>query len=304
MIEAKNVTKRFESYTALDSVSCNIPDGSIYGMVGTNGAGKSTLIRIITGVYRADGGEVLIDGAPVYENPEVKKNMVYLADELYFLAGANMNRMAKLYKAVYENFDMERFNFLTEQFGLDPKKNLSTFSKGMKRQAAIILALSTRSKYMFFDETFDGLDPVMRNVIKGILCQDVADKNCTVVLTSHSLRELEDICDQLVLIHKGGIVLESDVMDLKTSLFKVQVAFQKEYDKSLFEGVELVHMDKQGSVSNLIVKGDRFETEEKLRKLDPVILDILPLSLEEVFTYEVEALGYDFSGVLKEVSNE
>lgn len=304
MIEAKGIRKTFDNFVALDNVDCRIPEGSIYGMVGTNGAGKSTLIRVLTGVYKPEAGTAMIDGQQVYENPDVKKNVVYVADELYFIAGSNMKRMAKLYKSVYENFDMDRFNFLTEQFGLDPKKNLNTFSKGMRRQAAIILALSTRAKYMFFDETFDGLDPVMRNLIKGIISQDVIEKNTTAILTSHSLRELEDTCDQLVLLHKGGIILESDVTDLKTSLFKIQIAFAGDYDLSLFDGIDIIHSTKSGSVSNLIVKGDREAMIEKLSKLNPVIMDILPLSLEEVFTYEVEALGYDFSGVFEEVPDE
>ena len=176
MIEAKNISKRFDGFTALDNISCVIPDGSIYGMVGTNGAGKSTLLRMLTGVYKPDGGNVSYDGRPVYENPEVKKDIAYVPDELYFLPGASMNRMAKLYAATYPNFNMESFVQLTDDFKLDRRKNISTFSKGMKRQAAIILALSGRPKYMFFDETFDGLDPVMRNLVKALICQEVEER--------------------------------------------------------------------------------------------------------------------------------
>lgn len=236
MIEAKNVSKSFDGFCALNDISCVIPDGCIYGLVGTNGAGKSTLLRIMTGVYRQDTGELTYDGVPVYENPIIKKDIVYVPDELYFLPGANLNRMAKLYAAVYPGFDMKKFTGLAENLRLDRKKNIATFSKGMKRQAAIVLALSSCPKYMFFDETFDGLDPVMRNLIKAIICQEVEDRHAVAVITSHSLRELEDTCDQLALLHRGGLVLESELIDLKTNMFKVQTAFLDEYDRADLRG--------------------------------------------------------------------
>lgn len=295
MIKAENLTKKFEDFTALESISCSIADGCIYGMVGSNGAGKSTFLRIITGVYKADGGSVTIDGENVWENPAIKKRIAYVPDELYFLPGATMNRMADLYRSVYPKFDGEKFKKLTANLGLDPKKSIGTFSKGMKRQAATVLALATCPDYIFFDETFDGLDPVMRNCVKSLICQDVIDRNASAIITSHSLRELEDTCDQLALLHKGGLVLESDVQNLKTAQFKVQIAFPYDYDRSLFEGIQMTHFVKHGSVSNMIVKGDRDETVEKLKKLAPIILDVLPLTLEEVFTYEMETVGYTFN---------
>lgn len=301
MINVENVTKTFGNFKALDHVTCNIDDGCIYGMVGSNGAGKSTFLRVLTGVYKADEGIAFYDGKSVYENPEVKEQIVYVADELYFLAGSNMEKMAKLYKSVYDNFDMERFNKLTEVFKLDPKKNISSFSKGMKRQAAIILALSTRAKYMFFDETFDGLDPVMRNLVKKLICSDVAEFNTTAIITSHSLRELEDICDHLALLHKGGMVLDSDVLDLKTARFKVQVAFHEAFAEEKFECLSKTRYRQTGSVATMIVNGDREETTKILQSMNPVILDILPLTLEEVFTYEMEALGYEFEAEAMEV---
>ncbi len=297
MIEAKNVCKSFEGFCALNDISCVIPDGCIYGLVGTNGAGKSTLLRIMTGVYRQDKGELTYDGQPVYENQAVKRDIVYVPDELYFLPGSNLNRMAKLYRAAYPGFDMDKFTRLAEDLRLDRKKNLAAFSKGMKRQAAIILALACNPKYMFFDETFDGLDPVMRNLIKAIICQEVEQRRAVAVITSHSLRELEDTCDQLALLHKGGLVLESEIIDLKTNMFKVQTAFLDNYDRTRFAGIDILHFVKRGSVSNIIVRGDRGEIIERFNALHPVILDILPLTLEEVFTYEVEALGYDFSAM-------
>lgn len=299
MIEVKNLTKKFESFTALDNVTCSIPEGCIYGMVGSNGAGKSTLLRLISGVYRQNGGEIFIDGEPIWENEKIKSQIAYVPDELYFLSGSTMQRMAKLYTAAFPQFDHARFEQLTAAFGLDPKKSLSTFSKGMKRQACTILALSSHPKYIFFDETFDGLDPIMRSLVKKLICNDVVDRGATAIITSHSLRELEDTCDQLALLHKGGLVLESDVQNLKTSLFKVQIAFNHEYDRDAFAGLDILHYSKHGSVANLIVRGDREQTVAALQAKMPILLDLLPLSLEEVFTYEMEALGYIFDEALE-----
>jgi len=194
---------------------------------------------------------------------------------------------------------MERFRSLTEAFHLDPTKALQTFSKGMRRQAATILALSCRTKYYFFDETFDGLDPVMRNVVRRTIYDDVAHSGSTYVITSHSLRELEDTCDQLALLHKGGVVFERDIQNLNTSLFKVQLAISGEYDRNLFTGIDILSFQKYGSVSNLIVRGDREEVTARLRMHSPLLLEILPLTLEEVFLYEMEALGYSFPDIFE-----
>lgn len=297
MIKTNNLTKVFDSFTALSNVNCSIPDGCVYGMVGSNGAGKSTFLRLITGVYKADRGSVIIDNQNVYENPEIKKRISYVPDELFFFQGANMNRMADFYKAIYESFDMTRFDELTQVFGLDSKRNISTFSKGMKRQASIILSLACRSQYMFFDETFDGLDPVMRNLVKSLICKEVVDNNCTAIITSHSLRELEDICDQLALLHQGGLVLENDISNLKTTRFKIQIAFSAEYTTDIFNELDVHNVKKSGSVTNMIVKGDRDSTLSKLKMLNPILLEALPLTLEEVFTYEMESLGYYFDNV-------
>ncbi|MCR5808400.1 MAG: ABC transporter ATP-binding protein [Clostridiales bacterium] len=300
MITAKDLTKKFDSFTALNSLNCSIPEGCIYGMVGSNGAGKSTLLRLISGIYRADGGSVEIDGKNVYDDPEVKNRLVFVPDELYFLPRANLIRMARLYASVYERFSYDKFKNLVRTFKLSPTANIGTFSKGMKRQAATILALSCNADFILFDETFDGLDPVMRNLVKNLLYDDVMERKATAVITSHSLRELEDTCDQLSLLHKGGIIFESDIGNLKTSLFKVQVAFSGEYDRSKFQGVDMLSFTKHGSVSSLIVRGDREETAAKIKAMDPILFEILPLSLEEVFVYEMDALGYEFSEVLKQ----
>lgn len=298
MIKAENVSKKFDNFLALNNISCCIPKGSIYGMVGSNGAGKSTFLRIITGVYKPESGSVLIDDEAVYENTKIKERLAYVPDDLFFLNGASMDKMAKFYRSYYKNFDMNRFMYLSDSFKLNPFASINTFSKGMKRQVAIILALSCQADYYFFDETFDGLDPVMRNLVKGLICNDVIERNATAIITSHSLRELEDTCDQLALLHEGGLVFESDVQNLKTSLFKVQIAFNEDFDKEKFAGIDMLHFSKHGSVAGIIIRGDKDSCVSKLKAMNPVLLDVLPLSLEEVFTYETEALGYTFDNVM------
>lgn len=299
MIQVNGLTKKFGDFTALSALDCTIPAGCIYGLVGSNGAGKSTLLRLICGIYRPDKGNVTLDGRNIYENPELKEKLVFVPDELYFLPQANMLRMAQTYASFYPRFDRSRFSELTDAFKLNPKANLGTFSKGMRRQAATVLALACKTDFLFLDETFDGLDPIMRNLVKKVLYADVAERGATAVITSHSLRELEDTCDQLALLHKGGIVFESDVQNLKTTLFKVQIAFDHDYDHTLFSGFDVLNFTKHGSVSNLIVRGDRDKVVQDLRTKNPILMEVLPLSLEEVFLYEMESLGYSFGDELK-----
>lgn len=298
MIKALNITKKFGNFTAVSNMTCTIPDGCIYGLVGSNGAGKSTFLRLITGVYRPEDGNVLINDVNVWDNPEVKQNFVYVADDLFFLPNSTMKRMASLYSSSYPTFDYKRFNELCDMFNLCPNANINTFSKGMKRQATTILALSCKTQYIFFDETFDGLDPVIRNLVKKVIYADVCDRNTTIVITSHSLRELEDTCDQLALLHKGGIVFESDIENLKTSLFKIQVAFSFDYSRSIFDDIDTIDITKKGSVSSIIVRGDKEVVTKQIQDKSPVLFEILPLSLEEVFIYEMEALGYAFKDIL------
>lgn len=296
MIQAQMATKRFGSFYALRDLNCTIQKGCIYGMIGSNGAGKSTFLRLITGVYKADDGRVTLEGQNIYENPELKSRIAYVPDELYFLSNASMERMARFYRNVYPHFDQMRFQGLTNTFRLNPKVNMNTFSKGMKRQAAIILALSCRPEFIFFDETFDGLDPIMRNLVKNCITSDVLERGATAIITSHSLRELEDTCDQLALLHQGGIVFESDIQDLKTTLFKVQIAFSHDFDVSFFQNLELRDFKRQGSVATFIVRGNRDMVADILREKNPILLDVLPLSLEEVFVHEMSALGYSLEG--------
>ncbi len=307
MIKAEKLTKRFDKTEALSELSCTIPESCVYGLVGSNGAGKSTFLRLIAGVYKPDGGTVTINGEDTFGNPNVLQDVVYVPDELYFLPGANIIRMAEFYKNTRGYINLDKLNDYAKKLNLDVKRPIAQFSKGMKRQAATILALACEPKILLFDETFDGLDPVMRNTVKRIIVDDVMDRKAAVIITSHSLRELEDTCDQLALLHKGGLVLQSDVQKLKTSLFKVQIALGRDFTKEEFEkaaGCEVVNFVKHGSVANAIVRGDRQETELNLQTMMPLILDILPLSLEEVFIYEMEALGYCFDDITGGEKNE
>lgn len=298
MIKVEQITKKFGDFEALKNVSCEIPDGRIYGLVGSNGAGKSTLLRVLAGIYRPENGTVTFDGEPVWDNASVKERFVYVPDELYFLPGANMKQMAKFYRIYYPTFSMERFEELTKKLKLDVRKKLSGFSKGMRRQAATVLAISCRPQYYFFDETFDGLDPVMRNIVKTMIYDDICERNVTAVITSHSLRELEDTCDQLALLHKGGLIFEKDVENMKTDLIKVQFALQGEAcTKETLEGIlrrTCKSFKKDGRICNVILERGERPIAEELASLQPIFLEVLPLRLEEVFTYEMEALGYMF----------
>lgn len=298
MIEIKNISKSYGDIKVLDKLNCTIQDGLIYGLVGANGAGKSTLLRIINGIYLADSGEVLIDGENPLNNPKVKQNIVFVPDDLFFYSGYTIHDMALFYKALYENFDMEYLEKLAKTLKLDTRRKISTFSKGMKRQCALILAIATNAKYMFFDETFDGVDPVVRTVLKKILANHLEEKKSTIVLTSHNLRELEDIADNLGLLHAGGILFEGDIDEIKTNMFKVQISFKEEFNKKTFKDLELLSFKKTGSVASLIIKGDKEEVSNILESMNPVILDYLPLTLEEIFIYEMEVLGYEFDEVI------
>lgn len=303
MIVANEVTMSFyvpgkAPYVALDRLTCQIPRGCIYGMIGANGSGKSTFLRLLAGVYRPTSGTITVDDMPVWENPAAKSRIAYIPDDLYFLPQSSMDGMAQMYRAIYPRFDQERYRKLTQTFRLDPKANIHTFSKGMRRQAAAILGLCAMPDYLFFDETFDGLDPVMRGLVKQVIYQDVIERNTTTIITSHSLHELEDTCDQLALLHRGGIVFQSDVQDLKTSLFKVQTAFAEPFTREKFAGLNILSYTQMGSVCTFILRGDKQETEPRIRAMSPLLFDVLPLNLEEVFVYEMETLGYSFKDIL------
>lgn len=295
MIKIDKLSKKYDKDYVLKDLSCTIKDNSIYGLVGANGSGKSTLLNTIMGVYDTDGGDIFVDGNRVYDNETIKQKMVYVQDDLFFYPSYTLLDTARYYASMYDDFDMEYLKELAKTFNLSLNKKISNFSKGMKRQCALICAICTNADYMFFDETFDGLDPVIRATMKKILIKQMNKKNTTIVMTSHNLRELEDICDNLGLLYQGGILFESDVDTIKTNMFKVQVSFEKNFDKEDFDDMDILSFKKQGSVAILIIKDNDGKSKKKLEKMKPLILDYLPLTLEEVFIYEMEALGYEFN---------
>ncbi len=292
MIIAENITKNFGSIRAIDNISAEIKKGSIFGLIGTNGAGKSTFLRMLSGIYRPDCGRITIDGEAVFENIDTKKRLFYISDDQYFLANATPMAMAKYYASVYENFDMNRFEQLLAAFNLDAKRKINTFSKGMKKQVSIICGLAAKTDYIFCDETFDGLDPVMRQAVKRLLAADVADRELTPIIASHTLRELEDICDHIGLLHKGGILFNRDLDDMKTNIHKVQCVLPPNSDIAAL-GLDVVKTDQRGSLSIIIARGDKNEIMNKINSLNPVFAEVLPLTLEEIFISETEVVGYD-----------
>jgi len=298
MIKIENLSKKYDKVNVLENLNCTIKDGSIYGLVGSNGAGKSTLLRLINGIFQADSGSILIDGEVIFENELIKQNLVFVPDDLFFYPGYTLLDTAKYYEAMYKKFDMEYLKKLAKTLKLDLNRKINTFSKGMKRQCALICALATKSKYMFFDETFDGLDPVIRNTMKKIIAKQMEENNTTIVMTSHNLRELEDICDNLGLLHKGGILFESDIDSIKTNMYKVQISLKNDFSQDSFKDIEILNFKKVGSVATIIINDKEGKSKQKLEKLNPIILDFLPLTLEEVFIYEMEALGYEFNEII------
>lgn len=301
MIEIKGISKQFGKTKVLEKLNCNIKDHCIYGLVGANGSGKSTLLRLINGIFKQDCGKIIVDGNETFDNEKIKQQMVFVPDDLFFYQGYTLKDMASFYEAMYDNFDKNYLFQLSKSLKLKDNVKINTFSKGMKRQCALILALATRAKYMFFDETFDGLDPVIRNFFKKQLAKQMDEDNSTIIMTSHNLRELEDICDNLGLLYKGGILFESDINSIKTSMHKVQISLKDEkfnIDTFTNIGIEVLSFKKIGSVASIIINDKNNDAEHKLNKLKPIILDFLPLTLEEVFIYEMEALGYEFNEVL------
>lgn len=299
MIEIKNLSKSFNHKDyVLENLNCQIKDNAIYGLVGANGAGKSTLLRIISSIYNSDEGVVLIDNENAYDNTSLKQEMVFVPDDLYFYPGYTLMDMAEFYKALYKNFDINYVINTASTLRLNPNAKISSFSKGMKRQCALICALATNAKYMFFDETFDGLDPVVRKYFKKLLADAMSKKDTTIIMTSHNLRELEDICDNLGLLYKGNILFESDIDTLKTNMFKVQISLKGDYDKKTFKKLKILSYKKIGSVATLIIDEEGRDSRKYLESLNPIILDYLPLTLEEVFIYQMEALGYEFESII------
>ena len=299
MIEINGVNKSFGALKALDNIVATIQEGSIFGLVGTNGAGKSTLLRILSGVLKADTGAALIDGQNVYENPEAKAKVCFLSDTAYFFPNATIQTMEDYYTIVYPAFDRERFSELTEKFGLDKKRRINTFSKGMKKQVSVLLGVCTGTKYLLCDETFDGLDPVMRQAVKSIFAMELMNRRFTPVIASHSLRELEDICDHVGLLHKGGVLLSKDLEDMKCNIQKVQCVFSTvEDEKKALNGLEILKKEQRGSLCTITVRSTREEVVARVATVDTIFYEVLPLSLEEIFISETEVVGYDIKKLI------
>ncbi len=296
MIRTEKLTKYYDDFKALDSLDIHVEKGSVYGLVGPNGAGKTTLIKILTGVYRQSEGEALIGGVTVYENVEVKQRIAYIPDDLYFFPMYTVRRMAGFYKKVYDVFDEDRFAKIHQLLGIPLDKRIGQLSKGMKKQLAFWLAICTKPDVMILDEPVDGLDPVMRRQIWSLLLQDVAERQMTVMVSSHNLRELEDVCDCVGILHLGKLLLERDLDQMKTDIHKVQLAFSDE--KTDLSKLAPLKQTKSGKVHTIIVKGSREEVEEKLKGLNPVLVDFIPLTLEEIFIYEIGGTGYEVTSLI------
>lgn len=298
MIEGKNISKVFEDFEALKSVNIKVNKGSIYGLVGSNGAGKTTLIKTLVGIYRQDQGEVLIEGEKVFENVDIKRKVTFIPDALYFFTQYSIKDMAKFYKRVYETWNEQRYEKLKEAFNIDEKKKIHKLSKGMQRQVAFWLALSCMPELLILDEPLDGLDPVMRQKVKNLIIQDVAERQMTVLISSHNLRELEDLCDHIAILHKGSLILEKELDDLKSDTHKIQVAFKEVISEEILKDVNILYEEKRGSIRLFIVRGKKEEIIKQLNKFEPVILDILPLTLEEIFIYEMGDVGYEIKNII------
>ncbi|RCW71876.1 ABC transporter ATP-binding protein [Saliterribacillus persicus] len=298
MIKVEEVTKRFEKDLVLKELNLNINKGSIYGLLGSNGAGKTTLLKIISGIIKANSGKVTIEDKLIFENALLKDKLIFIPDTPYFFSHYTVNQLADFYKNTYSSWNQNRFQQLGKIFKLDPRKKVHRFSKGMQRQVAFWLAFSTMPEVLILDEPFDGLDPVIRKKVKGLIIQDVAEREMTVLISSHNLREVEDICDYIGILHNGGFVLEKDLDDLKSDVHKIQIAFNGDPPEKLIESLNIVHQEKRGSVNIWIVKGDYADVDQEIRSYQPILKDILPLTLEEIFIYEMEGVGYAIENVL------
>lgn len=299
MIEVKNLSKSFEAVRAIDDISACIEEGHVFGLIGTNGAGKSTFMRMLTGVLKPDAGEILIDGEPAWDNPAVKEKIFYISDDQYFFRSGTPKDMVKLYSTYYPSFDEEKWKDLMEKFGLEMNRKVNTFSKGMKKQLSVICGICANTKYLLCDETFDGLDPVMRQAVKSLFIREIDERGLTPIIASHNLRELEDICEYVGLLHRGGILLEKDMEDMKLNIHKLQCVIKdEEMLHKLRRSLDVVTCDNRGSLYTVTVRGRKENVLEFMELLNPVFYELLPLSLEEIFISETEVKGYDVKALL------
>lgn len=290
MIEVKKLIKKYDDFLAIDETNLIFEDGKIYGIIGTNGAGKSTFLRILSGIYRSDEGEILYDGEPIFDNVRVKQSICFIPDELYFENGANLLTMAKRYKMMYPEFDMGRFNELVADFKLDNKKLLDTFSKGMRRLSATILAIASKAKYLYFDESYDGLDPFVRKKVKDILYGEIADRNVTIAITSHSIVEMEGLCDEFLLFNGKKVVLNGDISEIKATTYKVDLVFTESVTRENFGALEILEFKDNDKMLNLIIKGDYDEISRIIEDMGPVYSKITAMSLSEIMSMAVQGV--------------
>ena len=298
MLEAKNVVKTFDGFRALDGLTMTVPKGAVYGLVGPNGAGKSTIIRHLAGIYRQDSGEVLLDGQPVYESPAVKRRMTVIGDDWYYFPQANIREMARFFAGMYPAFSWERYEKLKQVFPLDEKMMLRRMSKGMQKQAAFWLTVCCMPEYLILDEPVDGLDPVMRRQVWSLLLGDVAERGTTVLVSSHNLRELEDVCDHVGILNKGRVLLERSLSDLQDNTVKLQVAYPGVTEPVLPAELNILHRSHVGRVYTYIVRGSSEEILRRMQITDPVLLESIPLTLEEIFIYELGGVEYAAKDIL------
>ena len=292
MLELKNVTKTFGTFKALDNLSLTVPQGAVYGLVGPNGAGKSTAIRHMTGIYRQDSGEVTLEGLPIYENPVVKSTIGYIPDDIFYFPSATLEDMRRFYRGLYPKFDEDLYRRLSDIFQLPLKSPIRRFSKGMQKQAAFHLILCTRPEVLILDEPVDGLDPVMRRQVMSLILSDVAEHGTTVLISSHNLRELEDVCDHVGIMNKGKMLLERSLADMQGSTVKLQMV------GDIPEGLEILHESASGRLKTLVVRGDALSVSSKVAASKPAYFDVLPLSLEEIFIYELGGVNYEVKDIL------
>ncbi len=291
MIEVRNVVKEFDGFHALDGATLTVPNGAIYGLVGPNGAGKSTLIRHLTGIFRQNSGEILFDGQPVWENPAVKEKIVSIPDDWYFFLQSNVRDMMRFYRGFYPKFDMDRYEKGKKLFEIDEKRTIRHLSKGMQKQVAFWLTMCCVPDYLVLDEPVDGLDPVMRRQVWGLIMDDVSQRGTTVLVSSHNLRELEDVCDHVGIINKGKVMLEHSLSELQENTVKIQAVFQ-DGAVGLPEDLDVLNRSSVGRVQTLIVRGHAEEIKTKIAALSPLFMDVVPLTLEEIFIYELGGVGY------------
>ncbi len=298
MIKVTSVTKFFDDFKVLSDISLNVRKGTIYGLIGPNGAGKTTIINHINGVLKPDSGDITINGQPVWENDKIKRKVLNISDDWFYYSTFTIRQMAKFYEDVYPDFSRQRYDKLKDVFAIDEKKQIRKLSKGMKKQVAFWLSLSAMPDVLILDEPLDGLDPVMRKQVLNLVIADVADRELTVLVSSHNLRELEDICDWVGIIHNGQLICEKPLDDLKGNIFKYQAAFTEDKENEL-KGIDgVLNVSKTGSVYSIIIKGNPDETDKAINALSPILCERISLTLEEVFIYELGGLGYDFKNII------